>query len=116
MKSPTDAAELPESWQPPPAPEVPDVVKAPTWDASDPAQLYAWFGPFGLWESWRKVVLSSCTEVIRAQHALAGGKPPTEARLDDLSRLHGAYLEFLADGLIGRTLYEREIIKQGRGG
>lgn len=108
------AAELPESWREPEPAPVPDVITAPTWNANDPAQLAAWFGNFGMWEHWRKVVLSSCVEVLRAKSV--DGPKLTEARLDDLSRIHPAYLEFLTDGLAGRTLYEAEVQKRGFGG
>jgi len=110
----THPSELPVSWQPPPAPEVPEVLCAPTWDANDPAQLACWFGNYGMWDHWRKAVLSSCTEVLRAKFAL-DKTSVTEARLNTLAHVHPAYLEFLTDGLDGRTLWEREVQKKGFG-
>lgn len=107
-------AELPASWQKPEPVPVPDVIVAPTWNADDPAQLGAWFGNYGHWEHWRKVVLSSCGEVLRAKLAL-DKQPVTETRLNVLAHLHPAYLEFLTDGLSGRTLWEAEVQKKGFG-
>src|SRR4026208_862234 len=92
--------ELPESWHPP---AVPEVVSIPTCATDDPAQLAAWFGPFGLAENYRKVVKSSCEEVIRATYALRKEAKPSEQRLDALAHLHEAYLAFLERCLVGRT-------------
>ena len=69
---------------------------------------------WGITDIYRKVLQANCREVIRAKYAL-GGEKITETRLDDLSRLHPAYLEYLATHLAGRTLFERERIKQGEG-
>jgi hypothetical protein len=104
--------ELPESWQ---KPKVPDVVKVPAPDHTDPAQLYAWYGPFGISQEYRKVVLSSAAEIVRAQAAVDGEKM-TDKIADAQSHLHPSYLAFLERTLHGRILYEREVIKRGIGG
>jgi len=84
-------------------------------NSEDPAVLAAWYGPFGWADHLRKVTLANCSEMIRAQYALADLKL-SEARLDALSRVHPAYLKFLAVHLEGRILWEREVIKRGMGG
>lgn len=80
--------------------------RLPSCDTEDPAQLEAWFGSFGFSDHWRKVVLSNCREVIRATFALKNEKV-SEARLDDLSRTHNNYLDFLIENLEGRRLREK---------
>lgn len=85
-----------------------DGIELPSCDTNDPAQIEAWFGNYGLWENYRKVVLSSCRELVRAETTL-DGKKLSEARIDDLARIHVNYLEFLADGLHGRHLREQNV-------
>jgi hypothetical protein len=82
----------------------------PTVNANDPAQLEALFGNFGMWEHYRKSVLADCRESIRAEYTLKQEKV-TEARLDDLSRLHPNYLDLLATGLTGRTQREAYVLE-----
>ena len=82
--------------------------KLPACDTTNPAELESWFGPFGFWEHWRKVVLSNCQEIVRASAAVGGAKL-TEARIDALAHTHGLYLDFLADGLRGRRMREQMV-------
>ncbi len=84
-----------------------DGIELPACDLTDPAQLIAWWGNFGFGEHYRKVVLANCYELERAR-AAATKTHVTEARLKELARINPAYLGFLADGLQGRIIYERE--------
>lgn len=83
-----------------------DGLEIPSIDETDPAQVEAFFGNFGHWEHWRKVVLANCAELERAK---AVGITPkvTEDRLKNLARIHPNYVQFLTDGLLGRILRER---------
>jgi hypothetical protein len=85
----------------------------PTWEENDPGRIEALFGPFGHWENWRKCVLSNCEEIVRAKYALAGEKI-SETRITTLARVHENYLQFLADGLEGRTTRER-LVRENMG-
>lgn len=80
----------------------------PVCDTNNPADLEAWFGMWGYADHYRKIVLASCREVIRASSTL-GGQKLSEARIDDLARLHENYIGFLADCLNGRRLREEQI-------
>lgn len=84
-------------------------VDVPLCDTTDAAALEAWYGNFGFAEHWRKVVLASCREIIRAQAALTETKL-SEARIDDLARTHQLYLSFLAEHLDGRRLREQNVL------
>ena len=84
---------------------VSDTPKFPTCDTSDPAQVEAWFGMFGFSDHWRKCVLASCREIIRASSTL-GGQKLSEARIDDLARIHPNYITFLTENLEGRRIRE----------
>lgn len=106
--------ELPEAWRPPEPPTV-EMIALPACDISDPAQLAAFYGPFGWADHLRKVVLSNVSELIRAQHA-NDAKKPTEDRIDDLAHNHPVYVEWLVANLAGRVAYEREVLKRGLGG
>jgi len=97
-----------------PPPPIPEGVQVPQCDTTDAGELYAWYGPFGFCDQFRKVVLSNCKEVIRAAMTVQDVKV-TEARLDDLAHVHPAYLTFLTTHLVGRIAYEREALKQGFG-
>ena len=77
----------------------------PRCDTSDPAQIEAWFGPFGFCDHWRKCILANCREIIRATNALGGSKL-SEARIDDLARIHPNYIGFLTENLEGRRIRE----------
>lgn len=81
-------------------------VKFPSCDTSDPAQVEAWFGMFGFSDHWRKCVLANCREMIRAQNAVSGGVKLSEARIDDLARIHPNYISFLTENLEGRRIRE----------
>ncbi len=85
--------------------------EAPSCDITDPAQLEAWFGNFGHWEHWRKVVLASAYEIERAKNPKA-----SESRLKELARVNGNYISFLKDGLFGRIARERNVRSSLRGG
>lgn len=95
MNSPSDILAL-----------IPDV------DGQDHATLAAWYSGFAYSEHYRKVVLSNAKEMLRAAVELAGQKV-TEARLDDLARIHPTYLSYLATHLHGRIQWEKEFLAQG---
>lgn len=82
--------------------------KLPAIDFTNPAELESWFGPFGFFDFYRKVVLSNCQEIVRASAAMQDQKL-TESRIDALAHTHGLYLDFLADGLKGRRIRETEV-------
>lgn len=82
------------------------IGKLPDCDRTDPAALEAFYGNFGFAESYRKVVLSNCREIVRASASLTKSKL-SEARIDDLARTHSLYLDFLATHLEGRRLREK---------
>lgn len=81
----------------------------------DPAVLAALYSGYAYAEHWRKVVLATCKELIRAGASL-GKERLTEARLEDLARVHPSYLQFLTTHLHGRVKWERESQKMGVGG
>lgn len=87
----------------------------PNCNPSDPAQIEALFGNFGLFDHWRKVVLSNCEEIVRARYTLKGEKI-TESRINSLARLHPNYIELLTQGLLGRTERERNVHEAASGG
>lgn len=87
---------------------VDDEISPPAADLSDPAQVEALFGNYGIWDHWRKVVQAQCMELVRAEYA-AKGEKVTETRIDSLARLHPNYIAFLTDGLVGRTARERNV-------
>ncbi len=82
--------------------------KLPQIDFTNPAELEAWFGNFGFFDHYRKVVLGNCEEIIRASVAVQGTKL-TEKRIEAMAHTHGLYLDFLIDGLRGRRLREAEV-------
>ena len=92
-------------------PKAPHDIDIPKRETDDPATLYAWYGPYGWCENYRKVVLAQCREIERAKAATSGGKV-TESRLEDLARLNPIYLQFLADHLKGRQEYEHAFLSQ----
>jgi len=102
-------AELPEPWQKPKPPE-PPAVTVPDRETDSYEELAAWYSGFSFCEHYRKVVLSLCREVVRAQHF---DQKITEARLDDLARLHPSYLNYLERHLHGRALWEKAFLAQG---
>ncbi len=83
----------------------------PNCDTNDPAALEAWYGNWGYAEHWRKCVLADCRELIRASSSLAGPKL-SEARIDDLARIHPNYLDFLTTHLQGRRLREKNFTEK----
>lgn len=78
----------------------------------DPAMLAALYSGFAVAENWRKCVLAQCKELIRAGASLQNQKL-TEARLDDLARVHPSYLQFLEIHLRGRVMWERNVQESG---
>ena len=78
----------------------------PVCNVSDPADLEAWYGNFGFFEHFRKIMLADCRQLVRAQ-ALANGTKITADTADDLARLSDGYLEFITANLRGRRLRER---------
>lgn len=77
----------------------------PVCDTTNPADLEAWFGNFGYADHFRKVVLATVKELVRAQAT----EKVTEARLDDLARVHDIYVDFLTQCLNGRRLREQNV-------
>jgi len=92
--------------------EVATDVVVPERESDDYNVLCAWYSGFAFAEIYRKVVLAQCREIERARASTIGVKT-TEARLDDQSRLHPHYLDYLGRHLAGRTIYEREFLRQG---
>jgi hypothetical protein len=88
---------------------VTDDGEAVGYDANDPASLEAFFGNFGHAEHFRKVVLASAREAVRAEYAVKNEKV-TEARLDDLARTHPKYVDWLTYTLTGRVLREKNVL------
>lgn len=86
----------------------------PERESDDHAVLAAWYSGFAFNEHYRKCVLAQCRELVRADYALREEKV-SEARLDDLGRLHPLYLDYLARHLHGRTLWEQEVMAMGGG-
>jgi hypothetical protein len=80
----------------------------------DPAVLAAFYSGYAMYDVWRRIVLATCKELIRASAAIAGQRM-TEARLDDLAHVHNSYLSFMEIHLRGRVLWEREVQKGGIG-
>ena len=62
------------------------------------ARLRARHGPFGTWDSERKVALSVAADVIRAR-ASAAGRKITEAEIDLKSHVAESYVDFLMESL-----------------
>jgi hypothetical protein len=85
------------------------VGTVPAVDFTDPGALEAWYGNYGFFEHYRKVVLASCREMERAR-ALAKSEKVTESRLDDLARVSDTYVEFIAHHLHGRGLREQNVL------
>lgn len=81
----------------------------------DPALLSALYAGFSAMEDWRKVVLATCRELIRAGASLDNQKL-SEARIDDLARTHPSYLAFLEMSLRGKVLWERNVKDSSVGG
>ena len=90
-------------------------IRLPQRESDDPAVLAAWYGPFGWAENLRKVCLASAREIVRAKAALTGEKL-SEARIDDKARISPEYMSWLEKHLIGRTLYEQDVLRRGIGG
>lgn len=88
----------------------PTPIEVPDCDFNDPASLESWYGNFGWFEHYRKVVLSNCEELVRAKAAVSNEKI-TETRITSLARQHPNYLGFLEEHLHGRILRERNVIE-----
>jgi len=88
------------------------IPTVPEPDFDDYGCLAAFYSGYAYAEQYRKVVLAGCKEAIRAAASM-GSQKVTEARLDDLARVHPAYLEFLEKHLHGRMQWEREFLAQG---
>jgi len=83
--------------------------RIPQCDMSDPASLEAFYGPFGVGEHLRKIVLSNCAEIVRAR-AVAEETKISEARVNDLAHIHDFYLDFTIQSVQGRTLRSQNVI------
>ena len=84
----------------------------PEPDLEDPGTLAAWYSGFAFAESYRKIVLAQCRELVRAKFVAANAKI-TESRIDDLARNHPSYLAFLETHLHGRVSWERHFLRSG---
>lgn len=85
-----------------------EIVALPQCDTSNPGDLSAWYGNFGYDEKFRKVRLANARELVRARAALLEATI-SEARIDDLARQEQIYLDYLAENLHGRRIYETEL-------
>jgi hypothetical protein len=90
---------------------VTEIIEGPDPDGSYES-LAALYSGFAYAEHWRKVVLASCTEAIRAGASLQKQRI-SEARLKDMARVHPAYLSYLERHLRGRMAWEAEVKKEG---
>lgn len=106
-----DPKNLPDAWKPKAEaqPISPDEAVIPDRESDAPEVLAAWYSGFAFAEHYRKVCLSLARELVRAQFA-AKKEKVTESRLDDLSRIHPLYLDYLARHLEGRTKWEHEFL------
>ncbi len=87
----------------------------PDRESDAPEVLSAWYhGTDCFYQAYRKVVLAALCEMLRAQFDSQGVKV-TEARLDQLARTNGIYLQFLAEHLAGMQRYEKMWLEM-RGG
>lgn len=91
---------------------VQDECIAPDRESDAPEVLSAWYSGFAYAETYRKVVLAQCKELVRARYA-AGDQKISEARIEDLSRQHPIYLDYLVRHLKGRQLYELQARADG---
>lgn len=107
----SETVELPESWRPTEPPPPPEPPVLPVCDVTDPAQLAAWYGPFGWADHLRKIMLDSCAEMVRAE----AQNKLTESRIDQLAHTHLLYKEWIVANLEGRIAYQREVLKGGFG-
>ena len=89
-----------------------DECPVPLQESDDYATLAAWHSGFAYAETYRKVTLAHCAEAVRASCA-AAGRRVSEARVQDLARLHPQYLDYLRRTLEGRIKWEREYRKHG---
>lgn len=89
--------------------------RVPEIDFDSMASLESWFGSFGFFDYYRKVVLENCKEIVRATFSMEG-KKATEDRINAMAHTHGIYLDFLAEGLRGRVAYKNEMNKVITGG
>lgn len=85
------------------------VGDVPAVDFNDPGSLEAFYGNFGFFEHYRKIVLASCREAERAK-ALAEGTKLTVDRTDDLARVSDTYVGFITEHLEGRRLREQNVV------
>lgn len=86
-----------------------EILDIPQCDVKNPADLEAWYGNFGFFDHWRKIVLANTREIERARAVLEDRKI-TESRLDDLARMHPRYTEFLECHLYGRMQREKNVL------
>lgn len=89
--------------------------RVPKIDFDSVVSLESWFGSFGFFDYYRKVVLENCKEIVRATAAMDKQRM-SEKRIDALAHTHGIYLDFLAEGLRGRIAYKNEMNKVMSGG
>lgn len=110
-KAATDPALIPDSWKPAPsaAPSGDRIGnKVPPCDFTDPADLEAWYGNFGFFDHFRRVVVDNCAGIERAK-AVSEQTKITEERLKQLAHTNAIYVDFLITHLEGRILRERNV-------
>jgi hypothetical protein len=118
-----DPEKVPDTLKAQPKPKAPPEVPKdalrygveglPGVDMDDPGQVEAWFAPgsYSHYEHFRKCVLAQCKELVRAKY---NNTRISEARIEDLARLHGNYMEYLTDSLYGRQMRET-LVRQRMG-
>ncbi len=78
----------------------------PVCDMTNPADLASWYGNFGFFDHYRKVVLAAAKEIERAK---AAGEKRTETKLEDDARCSALYFDFLGTHLRGRQMWEQNV-------
>lgn len=115
LKGPaTNTTELPDAWKSRSAPEPTPITDVPAEIAEDTSWevLCALHSGFSYSEQWRKIVIASAREVVRAKAVLVGQRL-SEARIDDLARTSLQYLGFLERHLKSRVRYEQQFMARG---
>lgn len=87
------------------------IADVPPVDFSDVASVESWYGPFGFFENFRKIVLANCRELERAKALVRNEKPLSNERADDLARQSDTYVSFIVEHLKGRQLREKNALQ-----
>lgn len=86
------------------------------WDVNDVASCEAWFGLFGHYEHFRKIVLADCREAARANGLTES--PPiklSDERALDRARISDRYVDYIIAGLAGRIAREQNVLSSMAG-